>query len=207
MNFKISYAITVCNEHKELQSCLEFISQRKRKEDEIVVQIDADNHTEKVLKVIKSFNLTINKFKLNNNFAKFKNNLKKICKGDYIFQIDADEIPSEEIVLNLHEIIKSNLDIDLFLVPRINIVKGFTPEDLNEFGWTQNSKKWINFPDYQYRIFKNTFYIKWKNKVHEQIVGATSGSKLPATEEYALMHIKNSDKQRSQNSLYEKINK
>jgi glycosyltransferase involved in cell wall biosynthesis len=207
VNFKISYAITVCNEHKELKSCLEFISQRKRKQDEIVVQIDSDNHTDKVLKVIKSFNLTINKFKLNNNFAKFKNNLKKICKGDYIFQIDADEIPSEEIVLNLHEIIKSNLDIDLFLVPRINIVKGFTPEDLNEFGWTQNSKKWINFPDYQYRIFKNTFYIKWKNKVHEQIVGATSGSKLPPTEEYALMHIKNSDKQRSQNSLYEKINK
>lgn len=205
MNFTISYAITACNEHLELDKLIKFINQHKRPEDEIVVQVDSSSVTQEVLNVIKENNLNENKFNLNNDFASFKNNLKKICKGDYIFQIDADEIPSVETVSNLNNILESNLDVDLFLVPRINIVDGLTREHISKWNWHVNEKKWINWPDYQYRIFKNNFNIKWKNKVHEIIVGAQTGIRLPATEEYALTHIKSIKKQEKQNHLYDQI--
>jgi hypothetical protein len=171
----------------------------------IIVQVDSDSFTQQVIDVIKDYNLKVNKFNLNNDFASFKNNLKKICKGDYIFQIDADEIPSVETVSNLNNILESNLDVDLFLVPRINLVEGLTEQHIKKWNWHVNEKKWINWPDYQYRIFKNNFNIKWKNKVHEIIVGAQTGIRLPATEEYALTHIKNIKKQEKQNHLYDKI--
>ena len=37
---KISYAITVCNEHKEIKKLLTFLFEHKRKEDQVVVQMD-----------------------------------------------------------------------------------------------------------------------------------------------------------------------
>jgi glycosyltransferase involved in cell wall biosynthesis len=205
MNFKISYAITVCDEAKELNKLLSFITSHKREEDEIVVQVDEGNHTQEVLSVIESFDIKVHLFPLNNDFASFKNNLKKLCKGDYIFQIDADEIPSDETVINLHKILEANLDIDLFLVPRVNIVNGLTDSHLKKWEWNLNEQNWINWPDYQYRIFKNNFNIKWKNKVHEQITGVNSGVQLPATLDYAIMHIKDIKKQEKQNSKYDQI--
>jgi glycosyltransferase involved in cell wall biosynthesis len=205
MNFKISYAITACSEHEELEALLKMLLPSKREDDEIVVQLDKENHTKKVLDVLKKYKIKKNLFKLDNDFASFKNNLKKICKGDYIFQIDADEIPADETVANLHKVLESNLDIDLFLVPRINIVNDITDEHLKKWNWKKDRRGWINWPDYQYRIFKNNFNIKWQNKVHENIVGAQTGVQLPATAEYALTHIKSIEKQESQNKLYEKL--
>lgn len=205
MNFKISYAITACNEHRELNELLLFLFKYKRKDDEIVIQVDKSNHTQEVSDVIEKHKLTKHEFELNNDFASFKNNLKKICNGDYIFQIDADEIPAQETVENLDKILESNLDIDLFLVPRINIVQGLTESHIEKWNWQTNDQGWVNWPDYQYRIFKNHFNIKWKNKVHEQIVGAKTGSMLPDKIEYALVHIKDIDRQEKQNEKYESI--
>ena len=205
MNFTISYAITVCDEHKELEKLLEHLTEHKRDQDEIVIQADKDNVTKDVVSVIDNFKLEYIEFPLNKDFASFKNNLKSKCKGDYIFQIDADEIPATETVKNLDKIIAENLDIDLFLVPRVNIVNGIEYSDVEKWKWKMDHNGWINFPDYQYRIFKNNFNIKWQNKVHENIVGANTGTQLPPTQEYALIHIKEIDKQRKQNKLYENI--
>jgi hypothetical protein len=206
MNFNISYAVTACNEHKELNELLSFLKSSKRKEDEIVVQVDKLNCSNDVLEVLESHSeIEYYFFPLNSDFATFKNNLKKICKGDYIFQIDADETPALETVENLHKIIEVNLDIDLFLVPRVNIVQGITDKHLEDWDWEKNDNQWINWPDYQSRIFKNNFNIKWKNAVHEFIDGATTGVKLPATLDYALTHIKDIKRQEQQNSLYNKL--
>ena len=206
MNFKISFAVTACNEHDELNRLLLFLYSHKRECDEIVVQIDDTNHTNEILSVLNKFKLPIHKFPLNNDFSSFKNNLKKICKGNYIFQIDADEIPALETVSNLHNIIESNIDIDLFLVPRINTVQGLTEKHIQKWNWQINQKQWVNWPDYQFRIFKNQFNIKWVNEIHEQIVGAQTGIKLPASPEYALIHEKTIDKQEKQNAFYDSIN-
>lgn len=205
MNFTITYAITACDEYKELNKLLTFLTSHIREEDEIVVQLDKSKSNEKIKKLVNGFELPLFEFDLNNDFASFKNHLKSKCKGDYIFQIDADELPADETVMNLHKILEANLDIDLFLVPRVNIVDGLTEEHVKKWGWTVNDQNWVNWPDYQARIFKNNFNIKWRNKVHEQIVGATTGVQLPANLDYALMHIKDVKRQERQNSKYDQI--
>lgn len=205
MNFKISFAVTVCNEHEELNKLLSLLSEKKREGDEIVVQADKSGCTKKVESVVKKYKVKFIKFDLNKDFGSFKNNLKKECSGDYIFQIDADEIPSDETVSNLHKIIEQNLDVELFLVPRINVVSELTEEHVKKWNWTVGENGWVNFPDYQYRIFKNNFNIKWKGKVHETIEGASVGVQLPATAEYALIHIKDIKKQEKQNKFYDSL--
>jgi glycosyltransferase involved in cell wall biosynthesis len=97
---KISYAIPVCNEHKELERLLEFLTSKKRNQDEIVVQYDEGNTTPEVFKVIGKFEnqIRVCNFRLNNDFASFKNNLKNNCSNEWIFQIDADEMPSEHMM-------------------------------------------------------------------------------------------------------------
>lgn len=205
MNLKISFAITACDESFELNRLLIFLYENKRPSDEIVVLLDETKCSDEIIELVESFNIEINKFPLNNDFSKFKNHLKALCTGDYIFQIDADEMPSIETISNLHSLLESNLDVDLFLVPRINIVEGLTEEHVRKWNWSLNENNWINWPDFQHRIFKNRFHIKWINSVHEQITGAQIGVKLPPTTEYALMHKKNIKKQEEQNLLYEKI--
>ncbi len=64
----------------------------------------------------------------------------------------------------------------------------------------------INFPDYQMRIIANKPDIKWKNNVHEIIVGHKTYGVLPATKEYCLYHPKKIDRQERQNNLYSTIN-
>lgn len=205
MNFKISYGVTAHNEHVELKRLLLFINKYKRDEDEIVVQLDEDNFSEEVVSVLKDFNLPIHKFKLNKDFASFKNNLNKLCNGDYIFQLDADEVPSIETVQSLHLILQANMDSELFLVPRINKVLNVTEDHIKKWNWQVDSNDRINWPDYQYRIYKKRFYIKWVNKVHEVIDGAQIGIQLPAEEKFAITHVKDIAKQEKQNSFYETI--
>jgi hypothetical protein len=201
MNFKISYAITARNEHKALNTLINFLLDHKREEDEIVIQADKANHTQEVSDVIKAHKLKKNEFELNNDLVSFKNNLKKICKGDYIFQINEDELPAEETVRNLHSILESNIDIDLFLVPRVNIVNEITQDYIKKRNWEQNEHQWVNWPDYQHRIIKNNFNIKWENKLHETIVGAKTGVQLPSTIEYSLIRVTDVHKLETQNII------
>ena len=86
----ISFAITVHNEHKELDKLLQQLVKSIREEDEIVVQMDI-TATEEVKAVVNSYKLTNYFHPLNKDFATFKNNLKSLCTKDWIFFIDADE--------------------------------------------------------------------------------------------------------------------
>jgi glycosyltransferase involved in cell wall biosynthesis len=124
----ISYAIPVCNEHKEIDRLLELLVKNKRNEDEIIVQCDQGNTTPEVYQVLDKYASNIKKveFPLKGNFAAFKNNLKQNCIGSWIFQIDADEYLSESFIQNLHTVLQSNPMIQVFLVPRINTVDGLT---------------------------------------------------------------------------------
>jgi len=44
--------------------------------------------------------------------------------------------------------------VDLYYVPRVNTVSRITSEHIEKWGWSQNQSGWINFPDYQSRIYK-----------------------------------------------------
>jgi glycosyltransferase involved in cell wall biosynthesis len=203
---KISYAIPVCNEHTELEKLLKFLIQNKRPEDEIIVQVDSINKTPEVEKLTNEWadreDIKLVYFEFNGNFADLKNNLKNQCTGDYIFQIDADETPHEYLINLLPVLFQHNPDVDLFLVPRINIVNGLTQEHIQKWGWRVNEKGWVNFPDSQMRILRNTPQIQWASKVHEIIVGYKTYVSLPLEEQYTLYHEKSIARQELQNEFY-----
>ena len=200
---KISYAIPVCNEYKEIKYLLEYLTKYKREQDEIVVQCDQGNTTPEVYDVLKQYpNIKIIEFALNKDFSAFKNNLKDNCSGDYIFQIDADEYPEEYLMDTIEWIIKENPKTDIFWVPRINTVRGLTQEHIDKWGWRVDSDKRVNFPDYQCRILKNVKRIKWKNKVHEILTGHKTESQLPANKEFCIHHLKDIKRQEQQNEFY-----
>jgi len=207
---KISYAIPVCNEWKEIKYLMDYLFKHKREQDEIVVQCDKGNTTPEVYGVLKhysEFNMSYKlvEFPLNGNFAAFKNNLKDNCSGDYIFQIDADEYPEEYLMQTLEWLIKNNSGIDIFWVPRINTVKGLTKEHVAKWRWNIDNDGRINFPDYQCRILKNVKRIKWKNKVHEVLTGHKTETQLPSNDEFCIHHPKTIERQEKQNLLYEKL--
>ena len=192
----ISYAITACNEHVELARLLELLKNNIRPEDEIVIQLDIDNATKEVRTIANKYTM----HPLNGDFATFKNHLKKFCTKDYIFQIDADEYLSEALLISLPEILELNPEVELYAVPRINTVEGLTSEHINKWGWYVNENGWVNYPDYQMRIFKNIPEIKWINKVHERLEGAKNIVPLP--EGYDLIHPKTIERQEKQNQFY-----
>ena len=211
MAINVTYAITVCNEHEEIIKLVNFLHPRIKKDDEILIQYDEDSVTQQVkdyLNVIQqlhSSNVNVIGFPLNNDFASYKNNLKNHAKGIFIFQIDADEIPSEYMVDNLSDFLLANKDVDLFFVPRINTVEGLTQEHIKKWGWKVNEHGWVNFPDYQTRLYRRTSDIEWEGKVHERIKGYNTLSVLPADADYCLNHHKQIERQEKQNAYYDTI--
>jgi len=201
---KISYAITVCNEFKEIQRLLSFLLANKRKEDEIVVLFDKQSGTSEVWSYLNKLNIKLEAKSFKNHFADWKNYLTSLCTGDYIYQIDADEMITSYVLDSLPEILLHN-DVDIFKVPRINTVEGLTQEHIQKWGWRVDEKGWINFPDYQWRIYKNNGKIKWKNKVHEILEDYKTISYLPSEEHWCLKHPKNIERQEKQNKLYEEL--
>lgn len=206
---KISYAITACNEHVELERLLDILNDHIRAEDEIMLQMDTTS-TPEVKKVADKYNVGTPYeyhriwYPLNGDFAAFKNHLASICTRDYIFQIDADEYPSAWLLENLHLILDANGDTDVFLVPRINTVEGLTPEHITKWGWRVEEGR-VNFPDYQWRIWRNHKDIKWINKVHERLDGFGQYTNFPPLDEMCLIHPKEITRQEKQNNFYDTI--
>ena len=207
---KISYAITVCNEHKEIEKLLTFLFEHKRQEDQVVVQMDM-NATKEVINVCEKWEskphdqYSLNQFALNKNFAAYKNNLNTNCDGDWIFQIDADEIPCEYLLEALPFILETNPDVEAYWVPRVNTVAGITDEHIAKWGWRVSEDGWVNFPDWQMRIYRNKEEIYRIKPVHEQLKGYTKFANLPAEEKFALYHPKDIGRQEKQNAFYETI--
>ena len=201
---RISYAIPVCTEHAELEKLLSFLRSHIDEGDEIVVQCDEGNTTPEVLRVLDKCadRVKVIEFPLKGHFSNFKNNLKEHCTGDWIFQIDADELPHEFLIQNLKSLLKLNPTTEMFLVPRVNTIDGLTQEHINQWRWNVNEKGWVNWPDYQTRIIQNNQKIKWQNKVHEQIIGISTKGALPTEEEWCLYHPKTIGRQEYQNNFY-----
>lgn len=215
---KLSYAITVNDEFEELKTLLNKIFNVIENDDEIIIL--QDEYTEdkkynwnKVYNYVMT-NFTLNnkvKFKynsipLNNNFSNFKNIMIDMCSNEWIVHFDADEYPNQILLNNVKKIININHNIDIYYVPRINIVNGITQEYIEKMHWNVNSQNWINFPDYQQRIWRNITSVRWGGKVHERLYSKmdypVTQSYLPAEEMYSYYHIKSFDKQQKQNEYY-----
>ena len=188
---KISYAITVCNEEVEIQRLVTLLLKHKELQDEIVITYDSKNGTKNIEEYLKSnIGFSWHSYEFSGNFSDLKNHTKESCKGDYIFHLDADEYPHEILMEQLHTVIEMN-DVDLIWIPRVNTVEGLTDEWANKWGWRVTEKGWVNYPDYQARVFRNTDEIKWVRPVHEHISGCKTYAHLPPHEELSLYHPKN----------------
>ena len=208
MGIKLTYGICVCNEFIEIQRLINFLLKNKRIQDNIVVLFDSKNGDIEIENFLRSHSIngefSWHKGEFNGHFADWKNKLTSLCDGDYIFQIDADEIPERFLIDALPGMLENN-NVDVILVPRVNTVNGITQDHINKWGWKMDSRGWINFPDYQWRVYRNLPKIIWTNKVHEVLDGFTIYSSLPADPEYALAHPKTIERQEKQNNLYNNL--
>lgn len=203
---KISYAITVCNELEEIKRLVDFLHSNKREQDEIIILLDHSNGKDEVYRYLLTIPSDIKLYRdqFEGHFANWKNKLTSYCSGDYIFQIDADEIPHINLIQNLPAMLSTN-DVDMIRVPRVNTVEGLTQEHIKKWGWHVNEKGWVNWADWQMRIYKNVPHIKWVNKVHEVLEGFKVHGMLPVEEEWALYHPKTIERQEKQNNYYDAL--
>tara|TARA_B100001094_G_scaffold142560_1_gene138144 strand:+ start:439 stop:1083 length:645 start_codon:yes stop_codon:yes gene_type:complete len=200
---KISYGITVHNEAEELQKLLDVLNKNIDKKDEIVVCVDGDDEkVEAVLGEYLSENKAIvYKRKLDGNFAEHKNSVIEKASGDYVFHIDADEYPNKILIQQLKEILEIN-EVDLIWIPRVNTIEGMKQEHVQKWGWRITGKGWVNYPDYQARVFRRDESIRWTRPLHEYIKGCKTYAHLPPHEELSLYHPKTIQKQEKQNLFY-----
>ena len=185
-----------------------FILEHKRIEDEIVILYDEKNGNSEILDFLLPYNKLPNvqtwrSFDFRNNFADWKNLLNSYCRGEFVFQLDADEMISSHLIENIYSIIDLNKNVDLYFVPRINTVQGLTDEHIQKWGWKINEKGWVNFPDFQGRIYRKN--MTWYGKVHEKIIGGQKFTSLPLDDEYCIQHHKTIERQEKQNNLYNNI--
>lgn len=201
---KLSYIIGACTEDRELFNLLTFLSEFRNPEHEVVVVLDSNHVTQNVRDVTEKFDWvkTVEQ-PFEGDFATYKNNFSKFCDGEYIFNIDADEIPQEFLVHMVNKIINDDNPPDLIAVPRINIYPGYTQSFLKKHSFSCNQMGWINWPDYQGRVYRRE--LLWGGKVHERIQGATRPTTINADPTYSLWHVKSTTKQDSQDELYDQI--
>ena len=206
----ISYLVTCKNTGYSLQILLERLSKYSENNECIILDDYSDDiDTLQVLENLSNSNFfKVYKHKLDRNYSEHKNYGKSQCKGDYIFQIDDDELPSETLLENLKDLIQLNNDVDLFWIPRINDFKGVNAENSRQWGWRltpYEDRLIVNWPDPQGRLFKNVSCIEWKRKLHEKVEGAKTYVHLPSVYELALHHNKTIEKQIETNIKYNKL--
>jgi glycosyltransferase involved in cell wall biosynthesis len=202
---KISYAILTHNEGEYIDKLLTLLTTYKRSIDEIVIVDDYSDGelTKSILDTYKD-QITLHYRTFDGDHTQ-KNYLNSQCTGDYILQLDADELVSPEFLEMLPELLEDNNEIDLFIMPRINTVEGLTPEYIAKWKWNVNEKGWVNFPDWQMRLYRNCDWLKWDGLLHSKIEGHKTYVFLPAEELFCILHPKQLERQVEQNDLYDKI--
>jgi len=206
---KLSYAITACNEHEEIIRLVTQLLNYKGENSEVVILLDTPKSPIEMVEYLElqanADKITLIESEFDNDFAHWKNFLNSNCKGEWIFQLDADEYLDPNLIVNLEDILENNIDKDLIVVPRINTVEGLTEEHIQKWGWRVDEKGWVNFPDVQTRIYKNKETIGWAGKVHERIGGFESYTAFPSDEMYCIKHPKTIQRQEKQNNYYETL--
>lgn len=207
---KVSFAITTHNEGECIGDLLAQLQEHieDNETDEIVILDDYSDDPDTV-RILESYStlpyVQLHRRALERDFGTQKSYLNTLCSGDYIFQLDADERLSPELLENLHTILTSNSQVDLFFVPRINTVEGLTQEHINQWHWNVSEQGWVMWPDYQTRLYRNSPEIMWVGKVHERITGFETFAHLPDEEGYAIIHAKHITRQEEQNAFYNQI--
>jgi glycosyltransferase involved in cell wall biosynthesis len=208
---KVSYLVTCSTETDTLERLLTRIVSILG-DDQLLILQDESSKSEDTDEIIKIYfddhRVGLYAHPLNKDYGGHKNYGIEKCKGDWIFQIDGDEMPPESLLgENLHALIDSNPSIEAYAMPRINAWHGLTPEHAKQWGWGLDMSPTYGrlraaWPDYQWRLFKNAPHIRFQKRLHERIEGFKSYAGLPTEEEWALYHDKTIETQVKTNLRY-----
>lgn len=200
----LSYLITSHNETDSLDLLLSKLIQYKKDNSEIVLLDDYSDNPATV-SIIEKHKQSINfhQKKLQNDYGAHKNYGISLCKGEWVFQIDADELPTVTLLENIDVILQSNSNNEALWLPRLNYFVGVTQKDIEMWGWNYQDGM-INFPDYQSRLYKNLPHIRYERRLHEKVEGYKSYAFIPPQKDIALIHNKTIEKQRETNMKYNK---
>ena len=207
----ISFLIFVHNEGRELATLLSKLQPwlADHPEDELVIVDDFSTDAD-TREVLRTSGAKMIQHSLNNDFGAHKNFGNEQCSKDFIFQLDADEYPTPALLENVKELIRMNPNVELYRLPRVNLVRGLTPEHAQKWGWQVywlNGYKdipCVNQNDNQGRLYRNDpTRIKWIRPVHEVITGHTGVATVPFDPSFALIHDKTIERQEKQNAFYE----
>lgn len=172
--------------------------------DEIVIVDDysTNEDTNNILNYYQTIDLSymrVCKHHLNNDYSLHRNYMISQCTKHYIFNLNASEYMTAKQIRDICDIVRWNLIVELFWIPRINIYSKDNQDNILQYAqdnyiiaeWTDNNKYVkINWPDFQGRVFKNLQHIKWYGKIHPYIAGARITCNLPLEEKYAILHDK-----------------
>jgi glycosyltransferase involved in cell wall biosynthesis len=152
-NIRLSIALAVYNEANNLDLCLTAVGKLAN---EIVV-VDGGS-TDDTAKIAKKYTNTVIE---TDNPAIFHINKQKAldaCQGEWILQLDADEIITDTLKDEILQIIDSSkIDIHGYNIPRRNIF------------WGHFMKKGGQYPDYVMRLVRRGYARFPCKSVHEQI--------------------------------------
>jgi len=201
----LSYLVTCHNETDSLDKLLTKLVSLKKENHEIVL-VDDYSDSKHTIEIINKYKPYINfvQHKLEKNYGAHKNFGIDQCKGEWIFQLDADEVPTDGLLENINLIIESNSSSEVLWLPRLNYFIGVTDQDIQMWGWKFYDGM-INFPDYQSRIYKNLSHIRYQRRLHEKVEGFKSYVFIPPQKDYAIIHEKTIEKQRQTNINYNKL--
>jgi len=201
----LSYLVTSHNETISLDKLLDKLVKSKKENHEIVLLDDYSDNKE-TLSIVEKYKNKVNFYqkKLDRDYGAHKNYGISLCKGKWIFQIDADEYPTDVLLENINEILESNDNNEAIWLPRLNYFHGVTQQDVLTWGWNYNDGM-INFPDYQSRLYKNLSHIRYERRLHEKVEGYKSYVFIPAQKNVALVHEKTIEKQRQTNIKYNQL--
>ena len=216
---KLSYAILWAGERELLMLLRHLIETGKFHGTEIVILADRGKiveHSylhEEAMKLAYEFNFSEGNhacLEFGGDFSRRRNTLVAMCRGEWIFHIDADELPTQGLMEFINNTIVSNIMPgggsfpDAFAIARENFVAGVTQEYLDEMKWIRDESGRINWPDYQIRLHQKKEHIYWTGKVHETICKVPLLHRIDTTGKF-LRHYKTFDQQKAQNSLYKRL--
>lgn len=175
-NMFISLAITVKNEGNYIKNLLGYLTKFIKEKSpltghsyEIVVLDDYSDdpltiHT--ITTLANDRKIYLVDHALNNDFAAHKNYLNIHCSGDWIFQLDADEIISDDFLFNLPHLIEANPEVEVYSLPRVNTVDGLTMAHVQQWRWVITSLpefvrvKIIDPGSEEYKLLKSYNFIE-----------------------------------------------
>lgn len=148
----LSVAIAVYNEEKNLEACLSSVRQLT---DEIVI-VDGGS-TDRTVEIGRKFTSKIIKTDNPPIFHINKEKALDACTGDWILQMDADEMLTEDLREEIKNVINRDDKIAGYYIPRKN------------YFWGHWMRKGGQYPDYVIRLVRRGKAHFPSKTVHEQI--------------------------------------